>query len=136
MPSGQTRRIGLRHPSSGGRCRKVMLGVCHLGKLQALVYDILHLEEGAGKRCSECAIWADSKRWFTTSFLWRKVPESDARSMYAIWADSKHWFTASFLWRKVPESDARSMYAIWVQRGKCPCGPRMSLPEKYWNGRP
>ena len=24
------------------------------GKLQALVYDILPLEEGAGKRCSEC----------------------------------------------------------------------------------
>ena len=24
-------------------------------KLQALVYDILPLEEGAGKRCSECA---------------------------------------------------------------------------------
>ena len=26
--------------------------MCH--KLQALVYDILSLEEGAGKRCSEC----------------------------------------------------------------------------------
>ena len=25
-----------------------------LSKLQALVYDILPLEEGAGKRCSEC----------------------------------------------------------------------------------
>ena len=24
------------------------------GKLQALVYDILPLEEGAGKRCAEC----------------------------------------------------------------------------------
>ena len=24
-------------------------------------------------------------------------------------AHSKHWFTASFLWRKVPESDARSL---------------------------
>ena len=25
-------------------------------KLQALVYDILPLEEGAGKRCSECGV--------------------------------------------------------------------------------
>jgi len=24
-------------------------------------------------------------------------------------SDSKHWFTTSFLWRKVPESDARSL---------------------------
>ena len=30
-----------------------MLGVCHLGRLQALVNGILLLEEGAGKRCSE-----------------------------------------------------------------------------------
>ena len=37
--------------SVGRRCRKAMLGV---------------LEEGAGKRCSEC---------------WRKVPESDALNM-------------------------------------------------------
>ena len=29
-------------------------GVCVCVKLQALVYDILPLEEGAGKRCSEC----------------------------------------------------------------------------------
>ena len=28
--------------------------VAVLGKLQALLYDILPLEEGAGKRCSEC----------------------------------------------------------------------------------
>ena len=30
-----------------------------MAKLQALVYDIL-LEEGAGKRCSECAGWQAS----------------------------------------------------------------------------
>ena len=39
------------------------------------------LEEGAGKRCSERAPYSDSKHWFTTSFLWRKVPESGARSV-------------------------------------------------------
>ena len=38
------------------------------GKPQALVYDIL-LEEGARKRCSECGCRANSKHWFTTSFL-------------------------------------------------------------------
>ena len=44
-----------------------LLGV--MGKVQALVYDILPLEEGAGKRCSECGVmgrvvWdGDGKRW-------------------------------------------------------------------------
>jgi len=55
--------------------------------------------------------------WFTTSFLqhsiWRKVPESDVRSMAGMDTNSKHWFTTSFLqhsiWRKVPESDVRSV---------------------------
>ena len=32
----------------------VCVCVCVCVKLQALVYDILPLEEGAGKRCSEC----------------------------------------------------------------------------------
>ena len=71
------------------RCVSPLAFGCILGKLQALAYDILPLEEGAGKRCSECASWAEpqatalsnSKHWFTTSFLWRKVPESDARSV-------------------------------------------------------
>ena len=31
-----------------------MLRVCEWLRLEALVYDILPLEEGAGKRCSEC----------------------------------------------------------------------------------
>ena len=44
-------------------CHKQVLGVWVSPKLQTLVYDILPLEEGAGKRC------------------WRKVPESDARSV-------------------------------------------------------
>ena len=34
-------------------CSQARQCVCHLGRLQALVYNILHLEEGAGKRCSE-----------------------------------------------------------------------------------
>ena len=32
-------------------------------KLQALVYDILPLEEGAGKRCSECGYALDFHNW-------------------------------------------------------------------------
>jgi len=32
------------------------------GKLQALVYDILPLEEGAGKRCSECGVEGEAVR--------------------------------------------------------------------------
>ena len=28
-----------------------------------------------------CACVSNSKHWFTTSFLWRKVPESGARSV-------------------------------------------------------
>ena len=84
----QTPSTGLRHPSFfGGRCRKAMLGVWYvLPKLQALVYILLSLEEGAGKWCSECGTYCpNSKHWFTTSFfLWRKVPESDARSVVRI----------------------------------------------------
>ena len=42
-------------------------------QLQALVYDILpSLEEGAGKRCSECGALPNSKHWFTTSF-WKEM---------------------------------------------------------------
>ena len=77
----QTPSTGLRHPSFEGRCRKAVLGVWSTPKLQALVYDILPLKEGAGKRCSECGLPLNSKHWFTTSFLWRMVPESDTRSV-------------------------------------------------------
>ena len=56
-----------------------MLGVWPQLKLQAVVYDIL-LEEGAGKRCSECGPGLNSKHWFTTS-SWKKVPETDTRSV-------------------------------------------------------
>ena len=37
--------------------------------------------EGA-RRLRNPARNANSKHWFTTSFLWRKVPERDARSMH------------------------------------------------------
>ena len=37
-------------------------------KLQALVYDILPLEEGAGKRCSECAEWSELKKRIIHNF--------------------------------------------------------------------
>ena len=47
-----------------------------LGLSDRAICKLQALEEGAGKRCSE----SNSKHWFTTSFLWRKVPESDARS--------------------------------------------------------
>jgi len=78
----QTPGTGLRHPSFGGRCRKAVLGVWGWLKLQALVYDILPLEEGAEKRCSECGDGSNSRHCFTTSFLWRKVPKSAARSVW------------------------------------------------------
>ena len=92
----QTPSTGLPHPSW---CRKAMLGVSACCKLQALVYDI---RLGAGKRCSESDLAANSKHWFTTSFL---VPESDC-SECVLAANSKHWFTTSVL---VPESNARSV---------------------------
>ena len=37
-----------------GTERMIAFTVAGRVKLQALVYDILPLEEGAGKRCSEC----------------------------------------------------------------------------------
>ena len=65
------------------------LYVCPPVKLQALVYDILP---------------------------WRKVSESDARSLCALQSNSKHWFTTSFLSVCPP---------VWVSRkatlpGCCP----------------
>ena len=107
-------------PPTEGRCRKTTLGVWYvLPKLQALVYDILlSLEEGAVKRCSECGTYCpNSKHWFTTSFfLWRKVPESDARSVRIAITCKLHQRSLCQTpstglrhpWRKVPESDARS----------------------------
>ena len=38
-------------------CVSVCVCVCVSVKLQAAVYDILPLEEGAGKRCSEFAVF-------------------------------------------------------------------------------
>ena len=35
-------------------------------------------------------------------------------------ANSKHWFTTSFLWRKVPESDARSVLGCTLLTHKAP----------------
>ena len=92
QPQTQTPSTGLRHPSFN---RKVpesdarsapqtptpnptptsfLLRPPHpippLGKLLSF-----HLEEGAGKRISECASNPNSKQWFTTSFL-----QCDARS--------------------------------------------------------
>ena len=55
--------------------------------------------------------------------------------------DSKHWFTTSFLWRKVPESDARSMRlgltsdCCW-QSGKCSGVVRdVHVARWYWKTR-
>ena len=45
-------------------------------KLQALVYDILPLEEGAGKRCSECGSLCDA------------VPHSSLRRQWRTWYTS------------------------------------------------
>ena len=43
-----------------GTERMIAFTVAGRVKLQALVYDILPLEEGAGKRCSECEGECDS----------------------------------------------------------------------------
>ena len=50
------------------------------------------LEEGAGKRCSECVSDPDSKRWFTTS-----LEEGAGKRCSECVSDpnSKHWFTTS-----------------------------------------
>ena len=39
------------------------------GKLQALVYDIIPLEEGAGKRSSECGSGGGGGKYFGTRVL-------------------------------------------------------------------
>ena len=43
-------------------CSALHFEMSPMRKLQALVYDILPLEEGAGKRCSECALSASQWR--------------------------------------------------------------------------
>ena len=91
-----------------------MLGV----QLEALVYDMLPLEQGAGKRCSQY----DSKHWFTTSLggrcrkamlgvrlkalVYDILPLEAGAGKRCLECDSKHWFTTSLLWNKVPESHA------------------------------
>ena len=57
-----------------------MFGVWVLIKLQALVYDILLLEEGAGKRCSECG--SECGCHTPGIALWHLTPNS-ARIGYA-----------------------------------------------------
>ena len=45
--------------------------------------------------------------------------------------NSKHWFTTSFLWRKVPESDARSVsFSSWPFCSDSPKVPHCSLAGK------
>ena len=46
-------------PSELGSILRKPVAVLCPRKLQALLYDILPLEEGAGKRCSECGVHAD-----------------------------------------------------------------------------
>ena len=53
--------VGLGPPCGGCVCR-VWVRV----KLQALVYDILPSEEGAGKRCSECGFGSDVRGFGST----------------------------------------------------------------------
>ena len=44
----------------------------------------------------------NSKHWFTTFFLWRKVPESDARSeLTALWPESDARSELTALWRSI-----------------------------------
>ena len=63
-------------PESGSQfCSMVLLEWCQslvvssatwdrvLNKLQVLVYNILHMEEGAGKWCSECGYGVDWSGW-------------------------------------------------------------------------
>ena len=40
----------------------------------------------------------------------RRQDDTDYAAVRAWTSNSKHWFTTSFLWRKVPESDARSVH--------------------------
>ena len=93
-------------------------------KLQALVYDILPstMEEGTGKRCSECdqypnlsesadrvggQLRGDKECPFSgvtkSGRVWRKVPESDARSVERVlmhagrFAPTRHTGYPSFI---------------------------------------
>ena len=64
--------------------------------------------------CAGSSLWllgdsANSRHWFTTSF-----PEAGAGKRCSE-SDSEHRFTTSFLWRRVPESDARSVRPVLCQ---------------------
>ena len=107
---GSSLRHGLPHAEASPRSSP-SLQVTYNSKLQALVYDILpSLEEGARKRCSERGATANSKHWLKTSFLpWRKVPESDARSVMQRQTPGTGLHPSFLSWRKVPDSDTRSV---------------------------
>ena len=66
-------------------------------------------------------VLANSKHWFTTSFLRRKVPESDDRSAGQSLCIRPYFSveTMPFIPVKVPESDARSVGSWQNQRRGC-----------------
>ena len=62
-------------------------------KLQALVYDILPLEEGAGKRCSESG-WDQCRSiWFNTALHPCRKPEGSPRTATWIHTAPELWVT-------------------------------------------
>ena len=81
--SGENNIVGKGIQGGGrGEGRRLLKGVRVGGKLQALVYDLPEsgarsVEEGAGKRCSECG----GRCRKAVLGVWRKVPESGARGV-------------------------------------------------------
>ena len=75
-------------PGGGGRRRLYLTLHCH------------HQNDSSVKMGSD-------ESHFCVSLL--IVRDSCTESVSCTDPNSKHWFTTSFLWRKVPESDARSV---------------------------
>ena len=79
--ASDARHLGLTDGASGIRRMTGWGGVAGEGKIQALVYDMLPLEEGAGKQCSEYVSMIQKNAptcWFRESTL---SPVQNAHSL-------------------------------------------------------
>ena len=78
-PVLQTPSTGLRHPSFGGRCRKAGDARRESSYPPPPPPHPQENKQDGGGPLTKWPRAPNSKHWFTTSFLWRKVPESDAQ---------------------------------------------------------
>ena len=94
--------------------------------LSTMVASILHDWNGGGKRRKkEKEKRPNSKHWFTTSFLWRKVPESEVCLLPVCW-QHKH-----ALWLAAIDGPAPTCRGGWKGQSSHTGLPRATLKHRF-----